>query len=226
MSTHTPSGVLAAGRTTTTGASIATGAAGAPGAALPDGSGAVAAAGLGGPADGVVRADGEGCAERPGCDGCGRCGVPVSCAEVGAAGGGEGGADLVATGTASMVYVASALPTSRAEPFTTCEPDASAGGVIVTLAKHDPPPLRPGWARAMARPSHQNVTGSLQAGPNHPQEVGYDKVAVTDASAVPWLADSRILTSDAASAGAAVNRTAATPIRAARAGRTARTRTY
>jgi hypothetical protein len=107
-----------------------------------------------------------------------------------------------------------------------CEPDASGGGVIVTLAKHDPPPFHPGSVWAMARPSHRNVTGPLQDGPNHPQEVGYDKVAVTDASAAPWLADSPILTPVAASAGEAANRTAATPIRAARAGRAARTRTY
>jgi hypothetical protein len=124
-----------------------------------------------------------------------------------------------------MLYVASALPEWGAEAFTTCAPDALDGGVIVTLAEHDPP-LRPGPACATARPSHRNVTGPSQDGPNHPQEVGYENVAVTDEPAAPWPADRISFTPVAARAGEAASRTAATPIRATRAGRAARTRTY
>jgi hypothetical protein len=146
MSTHTPSGVLATGRTVTTGASIATSAAPLPdgSAALPDaglvgGSGSPPALGPGEPADGVGRADREGCAERPDCDGCTRCGLPAIGSGVGpAAGGGGGGADIGTSDRESIVYVAWALLALGAEPFTMCAPDAPDGGVIVTLTEHVP----------------------------------------------------------------------------------------
>jgi hypothetical protein len=136
MSTHTPRGVLATGRTTTTGASSATSVAGSLGAALPDGPGAAAALGLGEPADGVGRADRDGCAERAGCA---LSDVRAIGSGVAAAtGGGGGGVDFGTTGTGSMVYVAWAPTAFGAEPLTVCAPDEPDGGVIVTPTEHVP----------------------------------------------------------------------------------------
>jgi hypothetical protein len=228
MSTHTPSGVLAAGWTITTGASSAARAAGSLGVALATGPGAATALGSGEPVAGAsTEADGTGWAERT-C-GCGALSVAVPVRSGGGVAVGfraGAGTDCAGVGAESMRYVAWVLPALGADPRTACDPDAPAGGVIVTVAVHDPPPLHPGRAWATVRPSQLKLTGPLQEGPNQLHDPGYDSVAATGAPGAPWLADNRNRTVVAASAGVAASRTVATPIKVTTTWRAVRTATY